>query len=373
MKGNLRTIDGINKIVEDIEENPEILKTDPDRCQGIKGRSLLLNQPFFDLLKDSPCEYMHTVCIGLVRRRIELNFKVGENRERKTKRKLSPPSLCNEKIRSIQLPHECSRRCRNLDLGVMKASEFRNLILFFFPIILDCIEDEFRDDKKIWFHLVYMIRACIIPNNEFRKIKNETIEYACKKFYHLFEKLYGKQNCAYSVHVVISHLLLIRGNRPLTYKSAFKFESFYSELRNLFHAGSMSPLKSILQNCFVKRQLEYHTCEKKIHYSAEKSSKKIHPGKESNHLIYTYNEDDKLTIYSIQEVLDDNTFNCHIQGKFKAKMPLAHEYDWSEVGVFKVGPRSEECYVVERNEISGKVLKVNDFLITCPTDVLIEQ
>lgn len=131
MNGELRTIDNITAISNEIENNPEILKNDPEFCKGIKGKSLLLNQPFFNLLKDAPCEYMHLVCLEIVRRMIELTFKVGENRTRNTKRPLSDPKLFNDLISSIQLTREFSRRCRNLDFAVMKASEFRNLLLFF--------------------------------------------------------------------------------------------------------------------------------------------------------------------------------------------------------------------------------------------------
>ena len=372
MEGNLRTIEDIKAISEEIEKKPNILKTDPEFCKGIKGKSQFLDQPNFNLIHDMPCEYMHLLCLGVVKRMVELNFKVGENRVRNTKRKLTCPQLFNEKIKLIQLTREFSRRCRNLDFGVMKASEYRNLLFFFFPIVLECIEDEFRDDKKIWLHLVYMTRACVLPNEEFQKIDKKLIESACQKFYEMYEKLYGQINCTYSIHVLPSHLLRIRGNQPLTYKSAFKFESFYSEMRNLFHPGTASPLKQILQNCYMKRMLEYHCCEKSMFLSPEKKTQ-TNQAKENNSMFYTYNANETITIYKVVKIIDKNLFLCNIQGKFKAQFLLTPEYDWSNVGVFKVGPLSEETFVVNSHSISGKVLKVNGYLITCPNNVLFEQ
>ena len=114
-----------------------------------------------------------------------------------------------------------------------------------------------------------MIRACVLPNNEFSKIDKPSIDAACKIFYCLYEQLYGQVNCVYSTHVV-SHLLLIRGDEPLTHKSAFKFESFFSEMKILYHPGTMSSITQILQNCFMKRMLEYHHCEKEIFYYPKK-------------------------------------------------------------------------------------------------------
>ena len=214
-----------------------------------------------------------------------------------------------------------------------------------------------------------MIRSCVLPNEEFRKIDKELVNHACENFYKLYEELYGQINCTYSIHTASSHLLRIKGSRPLTYKSAFKFESFFSELRNLFHPGTVSPLKQILQNCFMKRMLKYHICEKKLYLSPEKNKS----GKENNSLIYTYGEDETITMYKIFEKIDENSFNCKKQGKFTASFPLTQEYNWSDVGVFKIGPISDESYVVRVNSIEGKVLKVNGYLITCPTNVLHEQ
>ena len=377
MNGELRIIGKIKDIVTEIKKNPDILKKDPDFCKGVKGESLLLNQPNYDMIEDTPCEYMHIVCLGVIKRLVELTFRVGENRERLTKRKLSCPKLFNEKIKHIQVTREFSRRCRNLDFSVLKASEYRNILIFFFPVVLECIEPEFEDDQEIWLHLVFMVRACLIPNNEYRKVKETDVLSACTKFYILFEKLFGEVNCSYSIHNVASHLIKIRGNRPLTHRSAFKFESFYSEMRHLFHAGSVSPLKQILQNCYAKRLLEHHYCDKTLYFCPEKKKKggkRVHPGKENNSLIYTYDDgNDKLSMYKIIEVIDENNFKCHVQGKFLLKLSLTPEYDWSHVGVYRVGPVSEEVHYIKRHDICGKVLKVNNYLITCPNNVLDDQ
>ena len=76
---------------------------------------------------------MHSVCLGLVKRLLELTFNVGTNRKRQTTRKLSTPAQFDQLMASVQVPKEFSRRCRKLDISIMKAQEFRNLILFFFP------------------------------------------------------------------------------------------------------------------------------------------------------------------------------------------------------------------------------------------------
>ena len=100
MEGNLRTIDEIREISNEIEANPNIVNTNPEYCKGIKGKSLMLDQPYFHMINDMPCEYMHLTCLGVIKRMVKLNFKVGENRPRITKRKLSSPQSFNDKIKS---------------------------------------------------------------------------------------------------------------------------------------------------------------------------------------------------------------------------------------------------------------------------------
>ena len=134
--------------------------------KGIKGRSVLIDQPGFNFINDIPAEYLHSVSIGLVKRLIELTFNVGANRPRNTKRKLTPPATFNRLLSDIKVPHEFSRRIRDLDLNVFKAQEFRNLILFLFPVVLECLEPNCKE-RNLWLLLAFMIRACVVPNNDF--------------------------------------------------------------------------------------------------------------------------------------------------------------------------------------------------------------
>ena len=135
----------------------------PDVAKGMVGRSLFLDINYFDFTHSIPAEYMHSACLGLVKRMVELTFSVGDTRTRVTKRRLSSPSVFNSLMRGIKVPREFSRRVRQLDFGVLKAQEFRNLSLFFFPIIIQCINQTAKE-RRLWLLLTYMIRSCIIPD-----------------------------------------------------------------------------------------------------------------------------------------------------------------------------------------------------------------
>ena len=71
---------------------------------------------------------------------------------------------------------------------------------------------------------------------------------------------------------------------------------------------------------------------------------------------------------------DKDLFRCIKQGKFKFQNSLTPGLNWSQVGVYKLGPTlSEEIHVVYRKDICGKVLKIDNFLITCPINVPLES
>lgn len=127
--GTPRTIESIEEITNKIQNSNQELSR--HEAKGFYGKSILLSQPNFHFVYNISAEYMHSVCIGAVKRLTELTFAVGENRPRITKRKLCDPKMYNELIKLVKVAKEFSRRCRNLDFSVMKASEFRNLILFF--------------------------------------------------------------------------------------------------------------------------------------------------------------------------------------------------------------------------------------------------
>ena len=116
------------EIVEKIENNEPLTH---DEKKGVIRRSPLYQVPSFDIVKDSPVDYMHAVCIGVGKRLIELTFKIGDARPRKTTRKLSSPADYDKLMLQTKVIGEFPRRARELKFSVMKATEFRNVIIFF--------------------------------------------------------------------------------------------------------------------------------------------------------------------------------------------------------------------------------------------------
>lgn len=356
-----RTRENIIEISDKIENNEKLTK---DECKGITGRSLFLDIPYFDIIGDIPAEYLHSTCLGVTKRMLELTFDIGETRARITKRKLSSPKQFNHLMLTVLVPYEFSRRTKSLDFNVMKGQQFRNICIFFFPIIINCIERSAKE-RRIWLLFAFMIRSCIVPASEFEQIDIDSISTACYDFYDLYENVFGVINCTYNTHVVISHLLQIRGNSPLTVNSAFGFESFYGEIRNCFVPGTPGPLKQIMSKVLIKRIIGPHCCEMSIKYSSKNTQM------ERNNLIYTFN-DNQYKIFEIKE-MSENHAQCQKINIDVQKFDETPELNWSKVGVFKEASVAEQIHNIPLDSIQGKVIKIDDILITCPNNILREK
>ena len=355
--GEPRTRDKIENILENIEH------LGPRERKGVVGPSALLRLPNFDIVRDTPCEYLHSTCLGVIKRSVSLTFSVGESRPRKTNRKLSNPSQFNVLMLKIKLPKESSRRARELDFAVLKGAEFRNLAIFFFPLILECIEDG-EEEREMWLCLAYMVRACIVPSEEFRYININIVEMCSKKIYQIYEKLFGAVNCTYNTHTVFSHIMEIRAHGPLTETSTFPFESFYGEMKNCYVPGTPSPLKQAFKKILLKRALS-HCCEIPITYSNTETSM------QNDTLIYVWKYN-QHNMYKIVDIIDDDLI-CHKIVKSECSFEDA-DLPWKTVGVFEFEEIDYSEFIeIDKNEVCGKVISVQKYLITCPLNILREK
>ena len=359
--GEERTKQKILEIVEKIENGDELTQ---DERKGIVGRSPLLELEHFDIVIDTPTEYLHSLCLGVVKRVVELTFSVGITRTRVTTRKLSPTSSFNDQIYKVKVPRELPRRVRSLDFSVWKAQEFRNVLVLFFPIVINCIEED-EKERRLWLLLAYKVRACIVPSNEFQQVNLRDIIYCSEQFYILYEQLFGMKNCSYNTHVVGSHILKMRFHGPLTLTSAFGFENFYGEVRNSFVPGTVSPLKQVMEKTLIKRILSPHCCEPQILYTNHETSL------ECNNLIYTY-VNNMYHFYKITDIEGPNAICVKIE-TCEIHYPEVPNLNWDKIGHFNFISFTDEIVNIRLKSISGKVIKIENVLVTCPINLLHEK
>ena len=71
--------------------------------------------------------------------------------------------------------------------------------------------------------------------------------------------------------------------------------------------------------------------------------------------------------------MDETTMKCVKYGLYDAKFQQVPHLNWSLVGVFKCGPTSSEISYLPIDAICGKVLKICNYFITCPSNILREK
>lgn len=181
--------------------------------------------------------------------------------------------------------------------------------------------------------------------------------------------MYGIQNCTYNTHVIGGHVIDIRTHGPLTFSSAFAFESFYGEERQSFVPGTSSPLKQVLQKVLLKRILEKHCCEPSITYSTYETAL------ENNSLVYTF-VDREYHFFKIVNIEDSN-LHCVEINKRNKSFPETPTINWSKLGVFEEVVQEEDIdavtVVIPEHVIAGKVIRVKNLLLSFAKNVLLEQ
>ena len=91
---------------------------------------------------------------------------------------------------------------------------------------------------------------------------------------------------------------------------------------------------------------------------------------ECNSLVYRFCNGTH-EIFKIQSVQKTYCI-CFKQGKF----PLSYSetnLQWNKVGAYRLGSLSNVPLKLKYSEIQGKVLNVDNILLTCPNNVLIEK
>jgi hypothetical protein len=129
---------------------------------------------------------------------------------------------------------------RLYDIGTWKAEEYRNVILFFFHFIIDGFNvagRTYRPEMKIWAALAYLVRAYVLPDDEFyTNHKESDLVDTADTLLRNIEGNYGKEVMSYNVHQ-ISHFHWFREGGNFAGRSAFPAEGMYSQIRRGFCEG----------------------------------------------------------------------------------------------------------------------------------------
>ncbi|KAK5644968.1 hypothetical protein RI129_006268 [Pyrocoelia pectoralis] len=208
------------------------------------GTSALESIPNFNMVDDVPLDYMHLICLGVVRKLIVL-WMCGK----------PPFKLSNNQINTVstELVKQCSnitaefnRKPRSLNEAKRwKATEFRQFLFYTGPIILKSV---LGHDRYLNFLVLHV--ACTILSNPVFK---EYLDYAhslMEYFVDSFSTLYGAEHISHNVHNLLHLTQDVKKFGGLDEFSAFPFENYMQTLKKLIRKPNQ-PLMQI-----IKRKIE---------------------------------------------------------------------------------------------------------------------
>lgn len=214
------------------------------------GTSVLEMIPGIDMIKDFPLDYMHLVCLGVVKKLIVNLWMNG-----KVPAKLSFHQISNmSKLLLSQIsniPHEFNRKPRTLDEARRwKATEFHLFLFYLGPVILKKV----LDSEKYLNFLSLHVSLSFLSSSKWQY----NIVYCqslLKYFVETFIILYGAQNVSHNVHNLLHLCDDVRRFVPLDMFSAFPFENHMKNLKKHIRKTD-KPLQQIIHRIAEEDNLE---------------------------------------------------------------------------------------------------------------------
>lgn len=200
-----------------------------------------------DLVKSAAIDYMHAMLLGVMYRLLCLWFT--------NKLKGQPYHLNDKKKTILERRFLSVKPCRFVNrlprpfknLSKFKASEYRSLLLFYFPVILDgLLPRKYLDHFKLLSSSVYLLLQSNISQDDLR-VADEKL----KTFVNEFQQFYGKEHMVMNIHILLHLVDCVKSLGPLWSFSLFTYESFNAEFKR-YLGSSKDVLHTITMKYILK-------------------------------------------------------------------------------------------------------------------------
>lgn len=196
----------------------------PNERYGLITVPPMILFPQFDFSKGFVIDYMHNIALGVMR--LLLDLWMGCHRLSNKSKSLKPMTKKNrdkldKRLLSLQPPEYITRKPRSVqERGFYKASEYRNLLLYFLPYALRGLLDE---SKVKHFQLLsaatYILLQSELNENEINQAGEMLTTFADR-----FEEIYGKETVTMNVHILRHYAETVKNCGPIWAYSMFSFE-----------------------------------------------------------------------------------------------------------------------------------------------------
>lgn len=205
------------------------------------GDTILKQIPNFGLVSSVPLDYMHLVCLGVVKKLILLWIK-GPRSVRLSQQLLNQISGALLNLQT-SVPNDFVRRPRSLkDVKFWKATEFRQFLLYTGPVVLKNVVS-----KDIYVNFITLHIAITILANPVLSKDNNNVIWAQKLleyFLKCFKKIYGAEYMSHNLHNLLHICSNVQKYGPVDEFSAFRFENYMLQIKKLIRKNE-KPLQQL--------------------------------------------------------------------------------------------------------------------------------
>lgn len=208
-----------------------------------------------DMVATFPLDYMHLVCLGVMRRLLDL--WLGPPGPLCCRLSSSQASLVSERLLSLKdyIPSEFARRPRPLaDKNRWKATELRQFLLYTGPVVLkEVLKPQIYDN-----FMLFSVGVHILASSEHCLQKNDLADSLLVSFVQHFGALYGEEFLVYNVHCLVHLSQDVKSHGNLDMISGFPYENFLGQLKKLVR-GPCNALTQVVRRLSEIDSLNHST------------------------------------------------------------------------------------------------------------------
>lgn len=223
----------------------EVIKTGKT-VNGIKGMSPMVGFNNFDLVNSFSIDYMHGVGLGVLKNLLHFWIDSTHKDEPyyiKPKQKLK----LNLRLCGIKPCRFVNRRITCIEkYNTFKASQCRNFILYFYPVLNGILDQKYFKHFKLLCSSIYTLLKESISLEELQIAKQNLNSFVSQ-----YELLYGKCSMTMNVHCLLHLVDCVKNLGPLWAYSMFTFESFNGTLRK-YGENSNNVINQVIENIAIK-------------------------------------------------------------------------------------------------------------------------
>lgn len=215
----------------------------------------ILEQLDIGMISQIPLDYMHLVCLGVVKRLLQLWVRGNRN----IRLSLEAVNLVSRHLIALKpfIPTEFARKPRSLnDIDKWKATEFRQFLLYTGIVVMKLLLP-----TNCYNHFLSLSVAIRILTDEqlcvtFNAYANSLLLY----FVSNFGNIYGNEYMSHNVHNLLHLSNDVQNFGSLDNFSCFKFENYMQKIKKKIHQSG-KPLEEFSNRTFEELQLPIESCK----------------------------------------------------------------------------------------------------------------